>query len=68
MQLKKWKIISLFSLFQININTGKLYLNFQATEMQLVLPGIHFSQQQRWIGSFLILKQSIFKFYTYGTR
>ena len=45
--IKKWKIISLFSLFQINLNTGKLYLNFQATEMQLVLPGIHFSQQQR---------------------
>ena len=29
------------------LNTGKLFLNFQANEMQLVLPGIHFSQQQR---------------------
>ena len=62
------QIISLFSLFQIALNTGKLYLNFQATEMQLVLHGIHFSQQQRWIGSFLILKQTIFKYYTYGNR
>ena len=52
----------------VNLNTGKLFLNCQATEMQLVLPGMHVSQQQRWIGSFLILKQSIFKFYTYGTQ
>ena len=46
MQLKNGKLF-LYSLYQINLNTGKLYLNFQATEMQLVFPGIHFSQQQR---------------------